>query len=265
MEKVTSIDRLNNLMQQEQRVLSVYFTAGYPKLRDTLNIADSLERSGADLIEIGIPYSDPVADGPTIQGSNQKALENGMTIEVLMEQLEGLRDRIRIPVILMGYVNPILQYGVEAFCQACKERGVDGLIIPDLPIQEYLEQDQTVFSKHGLHNIYLITPQTSDERIRWIDEHSTSFIYAVSDASITGAKSGIGEHQIDYFKRLQELELKSPLLIGFGISDRTTFETACQYAKGAIIGSAFIKVLSRTNDLDNNISSYIHSVKGIVS
>jgi len=263
MKKVTSTDRLNLVMQHQRRLLSVYFTAGYPQIQDTLTIASSLEQSGADLIEIGMPYSDPVADGPTIQASNQQALENGMTIEILMKQLEALRSTIQIPVVLMGYVNPILQYGMEAFCAACKERGVDGLIIPDLPMQEYLDHYQSVFDYHGLHNIYLITPQTSDERIRWIDKHSTSFIYAVSDASITGAKSGISDHQINYFKRLENLGLKSPLLIGFGISDQSTFDTACHYAQGAIIGSAFINVLAESDKIDSDVREFVHSVKGI--
>ncbi|GJM28193.1 MAG: tryptophan synthase alpha chain [Cyclobacteriaceae bacterium] len=264
MEKITSTDRLGQLMQRRSgNVLSIYYTAGYPSLQDTISIAQTLEKSGADLIEIGMPYSDPVADGPTIQTSNQQALENGMTVEILLEQLESLHGHLQIPVILMGYVNPILQYGVEAFCAACRQRGVDGLIIPDLPVQEYLDRYQSIFTRYDLHNIYLITPQTSDERIRWIDRHSTSFIYAVSDASITGAKSGISDQQIKYFKRLQSLKLEHPYLIGFGISDQQTFATACQYAKGAIIGSAFIRVLSQAKELSTDIGNFVHSVKGV--
>lgn len=263
MQNVTSTDRLRELMRREQgEVLSVYYTAGYPALCDTLGIARNLEQSGADLIEIGMPYSDPVADGPTIQASNQKALDNGMTIEILMEQLKNMRDHLQIPVILMGYVNPILQYGMEEFGKACQQRGVDGLIIPDLPIQEYLDHYQHIFKRYGIHNIYLITPQTSEERIRWIDDQSTSFIYAVSDASITGAKSGISEQQQQYFQRINSLKLKNPLLIGFGISDRATFHTACQYAKGAIIGSAFINVLRESKELNNGIQKFVHAIKG---
>jgi tryptophan synthase alpha chain len=192
MEQLSHTDKLTRLLEKKQQdVLSVYYTAGYPGLENTLEIAEFLQQGGADLIEIGIPYSDPVADGPTIQQSNQKALENGMTLELLMEQLKPLDDAVDIPVILMGYFNPILQYGVERFCMDCSQRGISGLIIPDLPVQEYLDSYQAIFKRFGLHNVFLITPQTSDQRIRWIDEHSHSFIYAVSDASITGAKSGI--------------------------------------------------------------------------
>jgi tryptophan synthase alpha chain len=203
-----------------------------------------------------------VADGPTIQISNQQALNNGMTVEILMQQLETMRDHLQIPVILMGYINPILQYGMEEFCEHCQQRGVDGLIIPDLPMQEYLDHYQHIFNQCGLHNIFLITPQTSDERIHWIDHQSTSFIYAVSDASITGAKSGISDQQQHYFQRLNSLELKNPLLIGFGISDRATFNIACQYAKGAIIGSAFIKVLRESVNLSGDVNKFVHSIKG---
>ncbi len=264
MEKISSTDKLASLWHREAgEILSVYFTAGYPKLHQTSEIAAKLQESGADLIEIGMPYSDPVADGPTIQQSNQVALENGMTLELLMEQLLSFEQNISIPVILMGYFNPILQYGVERFCQHCGERGVSGLIIPDLPVQEYLDHYQQVFQEFNLHNIFLITPQTSDQRIRWIDRHSSSFIYAVSDASITGARSGISERQEAYFKRLQSLDLQHPFLIGFGISDNETFRKACQYAKGAIIGSAFINALKEADELGDGIENFVHSIKGL--
>jgi len=264
MEQLSHTDNLTRLLQKKpQDVLSVYYTAGYPGLDNTLEIAVLLQQAGADLIEIGMPYSDPVADGPTIQQSNQQALDNGMTLELMMDQLKSLDQKLEIPVILMGYFNPILQYGVERFCNDCHQRGISGLIIPDLPVQEYLDQYQPIFTRFGLHNVFLITPQTSDQRIRWIDEHSQSFIYAVSDASITGAKSGISIEQEQYFKRLQSLNLKHPFLIGFGISDHQTFKKACTYARGAIIGSAFINVLREANDLKEAVPKFVHAVKGL--
>ena len=261
MEKPTNNRRISDLMvNNNQEILSIYFTAGYPNLEDTMKVASHLQHSGADLIEIGIPYSDPVADGPTIQESNQKALENGMNLELLMSQLKSNTD-LGIPIILMGYFNPILQYGVERFCADCQQRSIEALIIPDLPVQEYLEHYQPIFEQHGLHNIFLITPQTSEERIRWIDENSKSFIYAVSDASITGAKKGISDEQEAYFERLQSMKLKHPFLIGFGISDGPTFSLACKHAKGAIIGSAFINVLREATDLEPAIHQFVQSVK----
>jgi tryptophan synthase alpha chain len=262
MEKITGYNKVSQLLQQkESGLLSIYFTAGYPRLEDTMKIARHLEQSGADLIEIGMPYSDPVADGPTIQESNQQALENGMTLELLMSQLESPGNEINIPIVLMGYFNPILQYGVEKFCVDCHRRGISGLIIPDLPVQEYLDHYQEVFKRYELQNIFLITPQTSDERIRWIDENSDGFIYAVSDASITGSKSGISTDQLLYFERLKSLNLRHPFLIGFGISDYETFNTACSYASGAIIGSAFIRVLHNATDMKRAINTFIHSLK----
>ncbi len=263
MEHLSSIEKLTQLWdQQGDGLLSVYFTAGYPQLENTMQIAKELEQAGADLIEIGIPYSDPVADGPTIQESNQKALQNGMTLEVLMRQLEASEFQVDIPVILMGYFNPILQYGVERFCRDCSDRGISGLIIPDLPIQEYLNHYQDIFDQFNLKNIFLITPQTSEDRIRWIDEHTGSFIYAVSDASITGAKTGISGAQEEYFRKLQAMQLKHPFLIGFGISNKETFRFACDYASGAIIGSAFIEVLSKAEDLGADIRNFVYSIKG---
>ena len=250
-----------DLIEKNNRnILSIYFTAGYPNLEDTMEVARHLQHAGADLIEIGMPYSDPVADGPTIQESNQKALENGMNLDLLMSQLKSNGD-LGIPIILMGYFNPILQYGVERFCADCQQRNIDALIIPDLPVQDYLDHYQYIFEQHGLHNIFLITPQSSEKRIRWIDENSRSFIYAVSDASITGAKKGISDRQKVYFERLQSMKLKHPFLIGFGISDHPTFNLACKFAKGAIIGSAFINVLRGAPDLGPAIQQFIHSVR----
>jgi len=262
MRKVFNKERIIEIINNsEHGLLSIYYTAGYPNLDHTLEIARNLERSGADMIEIGMPYSDPVADGPTIQESNQKALENGMTLNLLMKQLEPARTQVRVPIILMGYFNPILQYGVERFCADCQQRGIDALIIPDLPVQEYLDYYQVIFKQYDLHNIFLITPQTSDERIRWIDENSESFIYAVSDASITGAKKDISMNQVRYFKRLKSMNLKHPYLIGFGISDHKTYRLACDFADGAIIGSAFINVLREADDLESAIAQFVQFVK----
>ncbi|MCO6357366.1 tryptophan synthase subunit alpha [Roseivirga pacifica] len=257
------MNRIEKLFETKpERVLNVYFTAGYPKLDDTLSIIQSLEKSGADLIEVGIPFSDPVADGPTIQESNGVALANGMTVKLLFEQLAELRKSVSIPVVLMGYINPIVQYGVEAFCQKCQEVGVDGLILPDLPMFEYLETYKPMFDAHGLLNIFLITPQTSEARIREIDNNSKGFIYMVSSASTTGAKTGISADQEAYFARVKAMDLKNPTLIGFGISNKETFDKACANANGAIIGSAFIKAISQEGDLDNNINEFVNGVIG---
>lgn len=256
-------NRINELFEQKsKRNLNVYFTAGFPEINDTASIISYLEEAGADLIEIGVPYSDPVADGPTIQESNTKALKNGMTIKLLFEQLKDIRSKVNIPIVLMGYVNPVLQFGMEQFCQKCHEVGVDGLILPDLPMAEYLEEHKSIFDKYGLKNVFLITPQTSENRIREIDQNTDGFIYMVSSASITGAKKEITQEQIDYFNRVKNMDLKNPTLIGFGISNKETFDMACQYASGAIIGSAFIRVLEKSKDLKKDITQYIKSVKG---
>ncbi|MFA0960617.1 tryptophan synthase subunit alpha [Roseivirga sp. BDSF3-8] len=257
-------NRIDDLFSSKKEgILNVYFTAGFPGHDNTAAIAEHLQEAGADIIEIGIPFSDPVADGPTIQESNMHALEQGMTLHKLMDQLSGIREKVSIPIILMGYMNPVMQYGVEEFCKKCEEIGVDGLILPDLPLQEYLDHYQETFRSHGLHNIFLISPQTSEERIRAIDEHSAGFIYMVSSASITGAKKGISDEQVSYFKRVNDMQLGNPRLIGFGISDNESFGRACEYASGAIIGSAFINMLRESNDLGSDITSFIHSVKGI--
>ena len=237
------MNRIQNKLQENKKLLSIYFTAGYLSLNDTVSIIQDLEKSGVDMIEIGLPFSDPLADGPTIQASSTKALKNGMTTEVLFNQIKDIRKSVSIPLIIMGYFNPILQYGVEAFCKKCAEIGIDGLIIPDLPVDVYHEEYQAIFEKHGLINVFLITPQTSVERINFIDSISNGFIYMVSSASVTGSQSGFGEEQTGYFKRIANMNLKNPQIIGFGISDNETFTQATTYAKGAIIGSAFIKHL----------------------
>lgn len=238
------MNRIQQKLQQAHKMVSIYFTAGYPQLDDTVSIIEQLEAHGADMIEIGLPFSDPLADGPTIQDSSTQALHNGMSTALLFEQLEGIRDKVSLPLIIMGYFNPVMQYGVEAFCKKCQEIGIDGLILPDLPLAEYQRHYQSIFEQYGLKMIFLITPQTSEERIREIDAASDSFIYMVSSASTTGAKSGFGAQQSDYFERIDGMQLSNPKIVGFGISNEQTFNAATQYAKGGIIGSAFIKMLA---------------------
>ncbi len=245
---------------KKSRVLSIYFTAGFPALEDTLPIMEAIQAGGADIIEIGVPYSDPIADGPTIQDSNLIALENGMSLKKLFDQLKGFRAKIHLPVVLMGYLNPIMQYGMVNFCKKCKEVGVDGLILPDLPMQQYQDEFKELFEEYGLFNTFLISPQTSEKRIREIDQNSNGFIYMVSAHSITGARTGISQEQITYFERVKAMNLKNPRLIGFGISDSETFTTASNYSNGAIIGSAFIKKVIIAKDLSADIQEYIQSV-----
>ncbi|GGK25855.1 tryptophan synthase alpha chain [Yeosuana aromativorans] len=252
------MNRIQQKLQENKKLLSIYFTAGYPNLDDTVSIIQDLEKNGVDMIEIGLPFSDPLADGPTIQASSTQALKNCMTTEVLFNQLKDIRKTVQIPLIIMGYFNPMLQYGVEAFCEKCKEIGIDGLIIPDLPVDVYSEQYQSIFEKYGLINVFLITPQTSVERINFIDSISNGFIYMVSSASVTGSQSGFGTEQTDYFKRIAAMNLKNPQIIGFGISDNKTFSQATEYAKGAIIGSAFIKHLNSNGT--RSIKSFLQSI-----
>ncbi|MDO8967031.1 tryptophan synthase subunit alpha [Algoriphagus sp.] len=255
------MNRINYLFNtKKERVLSIYFTAGFPELEDTLPIMEAIQAGGADIIEIGVPYSDPIADGPTIQDSNLIALENGMSLKKLFDQLKGFRAKIHLPVVLMGYLNPIMQYGMEAFCKKCKEVGVDGLILPDLPMQQYQDEFKELFEEYGLFNTFLISPQTSEKRIREIDQNSNGFIYMVSAHSITGARTGISEEQIAYFERVKAMNLKNPRLIGFGISDSETFTTASNYSNGSIIGSAFIKKVKDAKNLSEDIQEYIQSV-----
>ena len=255
------MNRINKLFQEKkERILSIYFTAGYPNLEDTVPMIQELVKNGVDLIEIGMPFSDPVADGPVIQHSSLIALQNGMSIRKLFDQLKDIRQMIDIPLILMGYINPVLQYGVAAFCQKCKEIGIDGLIIPDLPMDVFEEEFKTVFHANNLHNIFLITPQTSGERLRQIDEASSGFIYMVSSNATTGAKTSVSSFQKEYFERINSVSLKNPRLIGFGISNAETFEHACQYASGAIIGSAFVKALDDDLPLTEKISRFTKSI-----
>lgn len=252
------MNRINQKLKENKKLLSIYFTAGYPALDDTVTIIQQLENCGVDMIEIGLPFSDPLADGPTIQASSTRALKNGMTTTLLFEQLKDVRKTVTIPLIIMGYFNPILQFGVEAFCKKCNEIGIDGLIIPDLPVDVYNENYKSIFEKYGLINVFLITPQTSVERINFIDSISKGFIYMVSSASVTGNQSGFGHEQTSYFKRINEMNLHNPQIVGFGISNNETFMQATKYAKGAIIGSAFIKYISENGI--NDISGFIRTI-----
>ncbi len=254
-------NRINQLLQQKNKnILSVYFTAGYPELNDTVPIIRELEKNGVDLIEIGMPFSDPVADGPVIQNSSYIALRNGMSIKKLFGQLKDIRQTVKIPLIMMGYLNPVIQFGIENFCQKCSEVGIDGLIIPDLPLNEYLSRYKPVFEAYHIHNILLITPQTSDERIRQIDAESSGFIYMVSSSSTTGIKQNVADYHTEYFERVNSLQLKNPRLIGFGISTAETFANACRYASGAIIGSAFVKALDKSLTLEQSISEFVKMI-----
>lgn len=260
------MNRINQLFNNRgnKKLLSIYYTAGYPALDDTVTLAKKLEESGVDFLEIGFPYSDPVADGPVIQHSSEEALKNGMSLEYLFAQLKDLRKQVQIPVLLMGYVNPLLQYGVERFCQSCVDVGVDGVIVPDLPMYEYEELYETVFKKYDISNIFLVTPQTAVERIKKIDELSTGFIYLVSSYATTGKNLAISEQTTSYFERVKALNLKNPLVVGFGIADHTSFEHALQYADAAIVGSAFVRLLDETDYL-KRIPSFIEGIKGEVA
>ncbi|MCY1483613.1 Tryptophan synthase alpha chain [compost metagenome] len=251
--------RIQDKLREDKKLVSIYFTAGFPNLDDTKVIIENLEKSGVDMIEIGLPFSDPLADGPTIQASSTKALKNGMTTQLLFEQLQNIRQTVKIPLLIMGYFNPILQFGVENFCEKCQETGIDGLIIPDLPLEVYLSDYKFIFEKYQLAPIFLITPQTSIERIRQIDEASDAFIYMVSSSSVTGSRTAFDEKQLAYFEKIASLKLKNPQIIGFGISNRTTFKQATQFQKGAIIGSHFVNHLEKygSHDAETFISTII--------
>lgn len=263
--RVKMKNRINQLFEaKKENIFSVYFTAGFPKLNDTIEIIQELEKNGVDLIEIGIPFSDPTADGPTIQKSSESALKNGMNLNLLFEQLKTIRESVKIPLILMGYLNPVYQFGVEKFCKKCNEIGIDGTILPDLPLDEFEIQYKDHFTANNLHNILLITPQTSSERIRQIDAASNGFIYMVSSSATTGAGKKVEDFQLDYFERIQQMDLKNPRIIGFGISDNATFTNACKYASGAIIGSAFVKAINNTTNLKENIAKFVKSIQSEV-
>ena len=258
------MNRLDKLFANKQKdILNIYFTAGYPNLGDAGKIIQALDEAGADLIELGMPYSDPLADGPTIQQSGQRALQNGMTLSLLFDQVEAVRKKTGIPLILMGYFNQVMQYGEQRFVDKCVEVGIDGLILPDLPLYEYEQFYKEMLEKAGLGISFLITPQTTEDRIRKVDQLSRGFIYMVANSAITGAKGGITEEQLAYFERVNKLPLNNPRLIGFGISNHETFATACQYAAGAIIGSAFIHALAEAKEVEKAAMSFVRSIRGV--
>jgi len=256
------MNRLNTLFDTKKDLLSVYFTAGFPQLNHTTTILQALQDSGVDFVEIGMPFSDPLADGPVIQKSSTQALANGMSLQVLFQQLADLRPSITMPVVLMGYLNPVLKFGVERFIDKCAEVGVDGLILPDLPFELYHEQYRELFESRHISNTFLITPQTPPERVKMLDENTNGFLYMVSSAAVTGGKSGLNQFQLDYFNRINAMGLKSPKMVGFGISDHSSYRQVCQYANGAIIGSAFIKMIEKSKDLPGDIKAFVTSIKG---
>lgn len=256
------MNRIDLLFQSKRNnILSIYFTAGYPFLDSMPSVIKSLAEAGVDLIEIGVPFSDPLADGPVIQKSNDLALRNGMNINLLFRQLENIRKNVNIPLILMGYFNPVLRFGVDAFCRKCNEAGIDGVILPDLPPDQYSLHYSSTFIKYDLKNILLISPQTDNDRVRMIDELSGGFVYMVSSASTTGIRRGFSEVQKEYFGRIKALNLTKPRLIGFGISDAETFREACKDADGAIIGSAFIKLLGEKGVAKETITGFIKEIR----
>jgi tryptophan synthase alpha chain len=256
------MNRIDKLFKEKKsNILSVYFTAGYPDLDSTVEIIKALADAGVDMIEIGMPFSDPMADGPVIQRSNEKALLNGMNLKLLFSQMKDIRNEVSIPILLMGYLNPVIQFGVERFCRNCSETGIDGVILPDLPIGVYSDEYQKIFNENNLYNILLITPQSSTERILEIDQTCNGFIYMVSSSSVTGTKKAFSDEQLTYFKRVNEMNLRNPALIGFGISNHETFNKACGYARGAIIGSAFVSVLGNKGNIKSNIDQFITEIR----
>jgi len=257
------MNRIDHLFKNKpHRVLSVYFTAGYPHLTDTVPVIKTLSDQGADMIEIGVPFSDPVADGPVIQHSDTVALKNGMTLKKLIGQLKGIRQTTGVPLLLMSYLNPVLRYGMEAFCRDIATQGIDGVIIPDLPPEEYIKEYKMLFTTHNLKNIFLVTPQTPGERIHFLDREGEGFLYVVSSRSTTGMKNAFSKEQTSYFRHLREMNLTNKLLAGFGISNRKTFDQACRYLNGAIVGSAYIKALEQEDDPVRGTRKFIHSIEG---
>src|SRR5574344_819254 len=257
------MNRINKLFSEskDQKILSLYFCAGYPTFDGTAEVIKTLERRGISMIEVGIPFSDPMADGPVIQNAATKALRNGMTLRLLFSQLKDIRKEVHIPLVLMGYLNPIMQYGFEEFCASCKETGIDGVIIPDLPFKDYMESYKQIAEKYGVKVIMLITPETSEERIRQIDANTDGFIYMVSSAAITGAQKDFDSRKRDYFKKVNAMGLRNPRMIGFGISNKQTFEAACENASGGIIGSRFVSLMDDEQDAQRAIEKLLADLR----
>ena len=255
------MNRIDQLFREKkENILSIYFTAGHPTLNSVDQIIKTLASEGVDMIEIGMPFSDPIADGPVIQKSSHKALINGMSLKNLFSQLKDIRNEVNIPLILMGYLNPVIQYGIEKFADTCRETGIDGLILPDLPLDIYIDKYLSIFESRGLYNIFLIAPQTSSKRILQLDAASKGFLYMVAASSTTGMRKNFEQYQQEYFERVKNLKLKTPRIIGFGISDRETFTQACRHANGAIIGSAFVNALEDNRDTEKAVRTFIRSI-----
>lgn len=252
------MNRIDKLFSSgKENILSIYFTAGFPTVDSTTGIIKSLAEAGVDMIEIGIPFSDPLADGPVIQKSSSVALKNGMSLKLLFRQIEGIRREVDIPLLLMGYLNPVIRYGMENFCLKCAETGIDGVILPDLPPDIYNDQYRQIFEKYGIYNILLISPRTDSDRIRFIDGITDGFIYVVSSSSVTGIKGTFTDEQRAYFSKVKEMNLRHPFLTGFGISSRESFLEACRYSRGAIIGSAFVKMLDEKGFREEEIKKFV--------
>ena len=257
------MNKINQLFEnnKERKLLSLYFCAGCPTLESTGDVIKTMQRRGIDMIEVGIPFSDPLADGPVIQSAATQALKNGMSLKKLFSQLKAIKDEVQIPLVLMGYLNPILHYGIEAFCQSCVESGISGAIIPDLPFKDYQDVVKPVADKYDMRIIMLITPETSEERIRFIDDNTDGFIYMVSSAAITGAQKSFDEAKQEYFRRINGMNLRNPRMIGFGISNRQTLEAAQQNAAGAIIGSKFVTLLNESSNADEALDKLFDALK----
>lgn len=255
------MNRINELFNQKsKKILSVYFTAGYPALNDTVQVIEELSDRGIDMIEIGIPFSDPIADGPVIQNAANRSIRNGMSLKLLFAQLENIRETVQIPLLLMGYMNPVMQYGFENFCKKCSQTGIDGMIIPDLPFDDYITTFKPIADRYNLRIIMLITPETSEERIRLIDRNTEGFIYMVSSASTTGSQSSFDLSRKEYFKRIGQMNLHNPRLIGFGISNKQTFDAANEYASGAIVGSKFVQLLQECPTVRDGVSALLQTL-----
>lgn len=257
------MNRINQLFEAKQKdIVSIYFTAGHPRPNTAKGIIQSLEKNGIDMIEIGMPFSDPLADGPTIQHSSEQSLNDGMTVKKLMSELEDIRETVKMPLILMGYFNTVLKYGVEEFCKEANRVGIDGVILPDLPLEVYETEYKDTFEQYDIIPVFLITPQTPDERLLQTAKLSKGFIYMVSTAATTGAQVGYAQETMDYFKRIQDMNLGVPVVTGFGISNPETLAQASQYSAGAIIGSAFVKAIGGSEDLEGDIATFVKELKG---
>lgn len=257
------MNKINKLFEQnkDRKILSIYFCAGCPTLEETGNVIKTLEQNGIDMIEVGIPFSDPLADGPVIQSAGTTALKNGMTLKKLFAQLKEIKKDVNIPLILMGYLNVIMHYGIEHFCESCADSGVSGMIIPDLPFDDYMKDVKPIADKYDLRVVMMITPETSNERIKFIDEHTDGFIYMVSSASVTGAQSNFDDEKRTYFERINAMNLHNPRMIGFGISNKQTLQSAQNNAAGAIIGSKFVTLLNETNNPQKAITSLFEALE----